>query len=73
MDLINRVRKFVSHWYKRYLVSTELYMVEPWERVVIHVLLTIFFVLFWYFNYTIIVNGISKLRAPVEDLGFTSN
>ncbi|CAG4980472.1 unnamed protein product [Colias eurytheme] len=62
MDLIKKVRAFISHWYLRYLVSTELYMVEPWERVVIHILFAIVFGLFWYFNYSIIVNAISHFR-----------
>ncbi|CAH0718407.1 unnamed protein product, partial [Brenthis ino] len=62
MEAVQKVRKFISHWYLRYLVSTELYMVEPWERAVIHVLFVVVFALFWYFNYSIIFNGISQLR-----------
>ncbi|XP_068624538.1 serine palmitoyltransferase small subunit A [Battus philenor] len=57
----NNIRKLANRWYVRYLTTTELYMVEPWERVVIHVLFVLIFSLFWYFNYSIILNGILKM------------
>ncbi|XP_061381080.1 uncharacterized protein LOC133319729 [Danaus plexippus] len=70
MDSINRIRKLVSSWYIRYLTATELYMVEPWEKIFIHILFGLFFAIFWYFNSSIIVNGISQLRFPsnVEEM-----
>ncbi|XP_047508746.1 uncharacterized protein LOC125052165 [Pieris napi] len=62
MDLIKSAREFISHWYLRYILSIELYMVEPWERLVIHVIFAIFFGLFWYFNYSVIVYAIAHIR-----------
>ncbi|CAG4960718.1 unnamed protein product [Parnassius apollo] len=61
-EIVQRIRKSVNLWYVRYLVATELYMVEPWEKVVIHVFFVLMFGLFWYFNYSIILNGLLKLR-----------
>ncbi|KPJ01181.1 hypothetical protein RR46_03052 [Papilio xuthus] len=61
-DAVERIRKYVKRWYVRYLVATELYMVEPWEKVVIHVLFVLVFSLFWYFNYSIVLNGILQMR-----------
>lgn len=47
----------------RYLLVTELYMVDTWEKIVVHILFGIIFVMFWYFNYSIIVSGINQLRS----------
>ncbi|CAK1549113.1 unnamed protein product [Leptosia nina] len=62
MDLIKKFRESISHWYLRYQVSTELYMVEPWEKVVMHVIFAVVFGLFWYFNYSVIVHAIAHIR-----------
>ncbi|KAL7048228.1 hypothetical protein ACKWTF_003273 [Chironomus riparius] len=32
---LNSVLKFINYWFFRYLMVTELYMTEPWERVAI--------------------------------------
>lgn len=31
--IIDRITKFFQYWWLRYLTATELYIVEPWERV----------------------------------------
>jgi hypothetical protein len=36
--MIQSVWKFLCYWYFRYLMVTELYMVERWERAVISIL-----------------------------------
>ncbi|XP_004923746.1 uncharacterized protein LOC101740127 [Bombyx mori] len=63
MDLIEKVKKFISYWYIRYLLATELYMVETWERIAIHIVFGILFGLFWFFNYYITISAISRLRG----------
>jgi hypothetical protein len=39
VKMIQSVWKFLCYWYFRYLMVTELYMVERWERAVISILL----------------------------------
>lgn len=36
--MLNKVKEFVNFWWMRYLMVTELYIVEPWERVVMRIL-----------------------------------
>ncbi|KAL0810327.1 hypothetical protein ABMA28_010480 [Loxostege sticticalis] len=55
-------QNFFSYWYMRYEMATEMYMVEPWEKVVVHALFAVVFLLFWYFNSAIVISGISRLR-----------
>ncbi|XP_048000047.1 uncharacterized protein LOC125237120 [Leguminivora glycinivorella] len=62
MSLIKKIQLFLSYWYQRYLLATELYMVEPWEKVVIHIVFAVLLTLFWWFNKTLVVGGISSLR-----------
>ncbi|XP_077302808.1 ghiberti [Arctopsyche grandis] len=52
--MLSMIWKFIKYWYFRYLVVTELYMVEPWERMLMHVLFAVPIIGLWYFNYTII-------------------
>lgn len=35
MQLLDKVLTFINYWWFRYLMVTELYMVESWERVTI--------------------------------------
>ncbi|XP_045781250.1 uncharacterized protein LOC123878182 [Maniola jurtina] len=57
-----KVGNLVSRWFTRYLLSTELYMVEPWEKVFIHVVFAMVFGALWYFNHAIIVHVIAHVR-----------
>ncbi|XP_063898501.1 serine palmitoyltransferase small subunit A [Helicoverpa armigera] len=66
MEIVKRIQQFISYWYVRYLLVTELYMVETWEKVIVHILFAIIFGLFWYFNYSIIMSGISQLRSSTS-------
>ncbi|XP_022828795.1 uncharacterized protein LOC111358116 [Spodoptera litura] len=63
MEFLKKIQQFISHWYVRYLLATELYMVDTWEKVVMHIVFGIIFTLFWYFNYSIIISGIAQLRS----------
>lgn len=38
MEIIKKIQAFISYWYLRYLLVTEMYMVEPWEKAVIRIL-----------------------------------
>ncbi|XP_008551583.1 serine palmitoyltransferase small subunit A [Microplitis demolitor] len=56
--MINPLEKlisFVSYWYFRYTLVTELYMVEKWERYFIHIFMLILFGLTFVFNYTVLL------------------
>ncbi|XP_026324510.1 serine palmitoyltransferase small subunit A [Hyposmocoma kahamanoa] len=63
MEIIKKIQAFISYWYLRYLLVTEMYMVEPWEKAVIHVLFATVFGLFWYFNYSFVMHTIAQLRS----------
>ncbi|KAF9407824.1 hypothetical protein HW555_012280 [Spodoptera exigua] len=70
MEVVKKIQQFISYWYVRYLVATELYMVDTWEKVIVlslaqqsDIVFGAFFTLFWYFNYSIIVGGIAQLRS----------
>ncbi|XP_050555870.1 uncharacterized protein LOC118277004 [Spodoptera frugiperda] len=63
MEFVKKIQQFISYWYVRYLLATELYMVDTWEKVVMHIVFGIMFTLFWYFNYSIIMSGIAQLRS----------
>lgn len=34
-SIVDKLIKFINYWWFRYLMVTELYIVEKWERVVI--------------------------------------
>uniref|UniRef100_A0A6M2DG97 Putative conserved protein with signal anchor tabanus bromius n=1 Tax=Xenopsylla cheopis TaxID=163159 RepID=A0A6M2DG97_XENCH len=52
---------FISYWYFRYLLVTELYMVEKWERITIHIFFVLFFSALSYFNNTVFLPMSSKM------------
>ncbi|XP_073965972.1 uncharacterized protein [Choristoneura fumiferana] len=62
MSLVKKVQKFFAYWYQRYLLATEMYMVEPWEKAVIHFIFLVLFSLFWWFNSSLVVSSIARLR-----------
>ncbi|XP_026288111.1 serine palmitoyltransferase small subunit B [Frankliniella occidentalis] len=69
---VKSLRDFFSYWYFRYLMVTELYIVERWEQRVMNVAFVLLFVLFWYFNSTVLVNLASPLskyliNSPIQD------
>lgn len=37
--ILEKLLKFINHWWMRYLMVTELYIVEKWERVVMRMYL----------------------------------
>ncbi|CAH0403735.1 unnamed protein product [Chilo suppressalis] len=67
-NVVTKVKEVISYWYLRYQLATELYMVEPWEKTVVHLLFAIIFGLFWYFNTTVVLDGISRLRNSTSHL-----
>ncbi|XP_052860771.1 uncharacterized protein LOC128267864 [Anopheles cruzii] len=68
MQLLDKVLSFWSYWWFRYLMITELYMVESWERVTIHVFLFVIFLLQWYFNCSVLLPFTGRLFGilPVD-------
>ncbi|EAU76567.1 uncharacterized protein LOC120897107 [Anopheles arabiensis] len=68
IKLLDRVLSFINYWWFRYLMITELYMVESWERVTIHVFLFAIFLAQWYFNCKVILPFTGNLLGiqPVD-------
>lgn len=38
MEVLKKIQQFISYWYVRYLLATELYMVEAWEKMIVRIL-----------------------------------
>nr|CAH7738003.1 unnamed protein product [Callosobruchus chinensis] len=53
--MIQSIRNFISYWYFRYLLVTELYMVEKWERTMFHIVLFIVLSVLYIFNTTVML------------------
>ncbi|XP_023715104.1 serine palmitoyltransferase small subunit A [Cryptotermes secundus] len=53
--MIQSVWKFLCYWYFRYLMVTELYMVERWERAVSYVAFVLVFLMLSYLNYAVLL------------------
>ncbi|XP_052897821.1 uncharacterized protein LOC128304652 [Anopheles moucheti] len=68
IQLLDRVLSFINYWWFRYLMITELYMVESWERVTIHVFLFVIFLVQWYFNCKVVLPFTGNLLGiqPVD-------
>ncbi|XP_001352610.2 uncharacterized protein LOC108151243 [Drosophila miranda] len=68
--ILDNVVEFASYWWFRYLMVTELYMVEKWERVTIHVLFMVLFCVFWYFNYSVLLSlaGLISPNTLIADI-----
>ncbi|KAJ0170581.1 hypothetical protein K1T71_013952 [Dendrolimus kikuchii] len=64
MDIVKKIQQFIKYWYVRYLLVTELYMVDTWEKITVQIIILVLFGLFWYFNYSIVMNVISQMRLP---------
>ncbi|XP_055620930.1 uncharacterized protein LOC129765097 [Toxorhynchites rutilus septentrionalis] len=67
--LFDKVLSFINYWWFRYLMITELYMVESWERVTIHVFLFALFMLQWYFNSKVLLPFTGSILGiiPIEE------
>ncbi|KAK9511091.1 hypothetical protein O3M35_005723 [Rhynocoris fuscipes] len=50
LDSVSTVWKFLNYWYFRYLMVTELYMVEKWERAVCNITILIVLCSLTYMN-----------------------
>lgn len=62
MEVFKKLQQFFKYWYVRYLLVTELYMVDTWERITVFIVLAVLLALMSYFNYSIVLNGIAQLR-----------
>ncbi|EDX09851.1 uncharacterized protein LOC6737429 [Drosophila simulans] len=63
--MLDNLVEFASYWWFRYLMVTELYMVEKWERITIHVIFMVLFCVFWYFNYSVLLS-LAGLIGPTS-------
>ncbi|XP_017028289.1 uncharacterized protein ghi [Drosophila kikkawai] len=68
--MLDNLVEIASYWWFRYLMVTELYMVEKWERVTIHVIFMVLFCVFWYFNYSVLLSlaGLISPGAAMADI-----
>ncbi|XP_017133797.1 uncharacterized protein LOC108150246 [Drosophila elegans] len=68
--MLDNLVEFANYWWFRYLMVTELYMVEKWERITIHVIFMVLFCVFWYFNYSILLSltGLIGPSASMADI-----
>ncbi|XP_043482435.1 serine palmitoyltransferase small subunit A [Leptopilina heterotoma] len=66
VQIIDKISTFFHYWYFRYLLVTELYMVEKWERHFINIFLISMFCLFFFFNYKAVLPTTSYLLAINE-------
>uniref|UniRef100_A0A0V0GCN9 Putative serine palmitoyltransferase small subunit a n=1 Tax=Triatoma dimidiata TaxID=72491 RepID=A0A0V0GCN9_TRIDM len=48
------VWNFLNYWYFRYLMVTELYMVEKWERAICNTVIVIILCMLTYLNCTVL-------------------
>ncbi|XP_048512575.1 serine palmitoyltransferase small subunit A [Athalia rosae] len=64
--VLEQVWTFLKYWYFRYALVTELYMVEKWERNVVHIFLLAMFGLFFYFNYRVLVPSASQILVRLS-------
>ncbi|KYB28720.1 hypothetical protein TcasGA2_TC031035 [Tribolium castaneum] len=56
---------FINYWYFRYLLVTELYMVEKWERVMFHIVILLLLSLLSLFNTTVILGLVSWVTQMI--------
>ncbi|EZA53752.1 hypothetical protein X777_06859 [Ooceraea biroi] len=55
IDPLKSLKSFLSYWYFRYMLVTELYMVERWERNFINIFFLAVFTLLFVFNYKVLL------------------
>ncbi|KAJ8947577.1 hypothetical protein NQ318_010089 [Aromia moschata] len=60
---------FINYWYFRYLLVTELYMVEKWERVMFHIIVFTLLFIFYLFNTTIVVGLVKMVTDGIFNQG----
>ncbi|XP_068143031.1 uncharacterized protein ghi [Drosophila tropicalis] len=68
--MLDNLIEFANYWWFRYLMVTELYMVEKWERVTIHVIFMVLFCVFGYFNYSVLLSfaGLFGPKSGIVDI-----
>ncbi|XP_047351629.1 uncharacterized protein LOC124949880 [Vespa velutina] len=54
-NLLQKLSSFLGYWYFRYMLVTELYMVEKWERIFINIFFIVLFLSFFIFNYKVLL------------------
>lgn len=66
--MILKIWPMINYWYMRYLLVTELFMVEKWERVMIHTVFLFILTMLSIFNWKIVVGMVSLFIVPsIED------
>ncbi|KAG5897337.1 hypothetical protein JTB14_030223 [Gonioctena quinquepunctata] len=71
--MLKSIPDFFSYWYFRYLLVTELYMVEKWERAMFHIVLFILLSILYIFNTFVVMGGIKMLRNSSSQPGLFSD
>ncbi|CAK9831223.1 hypothetical protein ANTRET_LOCUS8258 [Anthophora retusa] len=68
IDTLQKLSTFLKYWYFRYMLVTELYMVEKWERNFVNVFLVTLFFTFFLFNCKVVLPIIQYTLHPKEIL-----
>lgn len=53
--MIQAIKDSITHWYFRYLLVTNLYMAEKWERIFFHIFFPCVILIVWYINSRIVL------------------
>ncbi|XP_044016877.1 uncharacterized protein LOC122858203 [Aphidius gifuensis] len=53
-NMIMTIVLFFQYWYSRYLLVTELYMVEKWERILVNIFFVVSLTLILFFSYNVL-------------------
>ncbi|XP_034237022.1 serine palmitoyltransferase small subunit A [Thrips palmi] len=73
LKFFERLSNFLSYWYFRYLMVTELYMVETWEQRVTNTAFMLLFVVLSYFNCVYLLNYTASIaKYLVDEVPFSS-
>ncbi|CAH1179416.1 unnamed protein product [Phaedon cochleariae] len=71
--MLKSVGDFIGYWYFRYLLVTELYMVEKWERAMFHILLFLFLTILYTFNNFVVLGSVEKFMDSTIFTAVTMN
>ncbi|KAL1516722.1 hypothetical protein ABEB36_000593 [Hypothenemus hampei] len=60
---MDTIKTKISYWYMRYLLVTELFMVDTWERKLFHVITLLLLLVLSLFNHILVLGAIKYIRV----------
>ncbi|CAG9855820.1 unnamed protein product [Phyllotreta striolata] len=64
--MFDSIKSFISYWYFRYLLVTDLFMVEKWERAAFHIMVLFTVLILYVFNTTILLEAIKAFSGWIN-------